>query len=85
MQNRTHLPILHKKAATNIDIIVTGMSICAAFMFFNALLAFSLRTYLVWENKKFERLDAAARAEGIDPKQGEIGLENEGYGFRNFL
>ncbi|KAH8666318.1 major facilitator superfamily transporter [Xylariales sp. PMI_506] len=65
---------------------VKGMSICAAFMFFNALLAFILRSYLVWENKKFEERDAAARAAGAaDDKMGLVALENEGYGFRNFL
>ncbi|KAI0129452.1 MFS transporter-like protein [Xylariales sp. AK1849] len=64
---------------------VTGMSICAAFMFFNALLAFALRTYLAWENRTFEERDAAARTEGVDPKQSAVGVENDGYGFRNFL
>jgi dipeptide/tripeptide permease len=71
--------------ASNAPYYITGMSICAAFMFFNAFLALGLRIYLVWENKKFERQDAASRAEGSDPAQGEIGQENEGYGFRNFL
>lgn len=64
---------------------VKGMSICAAFMFFNALLALVLRTWLVLENKKFEKKDAAARAEGFDPSKVQRGSENEGYGFRNFL
>ncbi|KAI6091472.1 MFS general substrate transporter [Hypoxylon rubiginosum] len=63
---------------------VKGMGICAGFMFFNALLALSLRTYLVWENKRFERNDEAARQVGTDLRSG-VGLENEGYGFRNFL
>lgn len=48
---------------------VKGMSICAGFMFFNALLAFLLRTYFAWENK---RLAAAERAQagvsGADEK-----------------
>ncbi|KAI2633242.1 putative MFS transporter [Hypomontagnella submonticulosa] len=64
---------------------VKGMGVCAGFMFFNALLALTLRTYLAWENKKFERNDEAMRQAGTDPKAGEVGLENEGYGFRNFL
>ncbi|KAI1374479.1 MFS general substrate transporter [Hypoxylon crocopeplum] len=64
---------------------VTGMAICAGFMFFNAFLALILRTYLSWENRKFERNDEAARQAGVDPRSGSIGLENEGYGFRNFL
>lgn len=41
---------------------VKGMSICAAFMFFNALLALLLRTYFAWENK---RLEAAERAQAV--------------------
>ncbi|KAI1861677.1 uncharacterized protein JN550_010747 [Neoarthrinium moseri] len=64
---------------------VTGMSVCAAFMFFNALLALGLRCLLAWENRKFEKKDAAERAEGFDPRKGAIGNENEGYGFRNIL
>ncbi|XXG95404.1 hypothetical protein Hte_001666 [Hypoxylon texense] len=64
---------------------VKGMGICAGFMFFNALLALALRMYLSWENGRFERNDEAARQAGTDPSLGSIGLENEGYGFRNFL
>lgn len=41
---------------------VEGMSICAAFMFFNAILAFCLRTYFAWENR---RLAAAERAQAV--------------------
>ncbi|KAI1101270.1 MFS general substrate transporter [Jackrogersella minutella] len=62
-----------------------GMSVCAGFMFFNAILALALRTYLDWENKKFEKNDAAARQAGEDPSSAAVGVENEGYGFRNFL
>ncbi|CAK7567170.1 MAG: hypothetical protein SEPTF4163_005132 [Sporothrix epigloea] len=40
---------------------VQGMSICAAFMFFNAILALALRQYFVYKNKQFERAEAAAR------------------------
>ncbi|OTA56286.1 MFS general substrate transporter [Hypoxylon sp. EC38] len=64
---------------------IMGMGVCAAFMFFNALLALVLRTYLVWENRKFEKNDEAARQAGTEPTMGSVGLENEGYGFRNFL
>ncbi|KAB5515133.1 major facilitator superfamily transporter [Coniochaeta sp. 2T2.1] len=42
---------------------VKGMSICAGFMFFNAILAILLRTYFAWENKRLaaaERSQAAA-------------------------
>ncbi|KAL7621901.1 hypothetical protein AAE478_007401 [Parahypoxylon ruwenzoriense] len=64
---------------------VTGMAVCAAFMFFNALLALSLRTYLAWENRRFEKRDEAARQAGLGPSAGQVGVENDGYGFRNFL
>lgn len=63
---------------------VKGMGICAAFMFVNALLAFTLRVYLAWENRKFEKRDAESRQNG-DAKIGPAGFENEGYGFRNVL
>ncbi|OTB02187.1 hypothetical protein M426DRAFT_204646 [Hypoxylon sp. CI-4A] len=64
---------------------IMGMAVCAGFMFFNALLALTLRTYLAWENRQFEKSDEAMRQAGTDPKAGTYGLENEGYGFRNFL
>jgi hypothetical protein len=68
---------------------VKGMSICAAFMFFNALLACALRTYLVWLNKKAELAEAELRARIEDAisheKSQQVAVENEGYGFRNFL
>ncbi|KAI0104590.1 putative MFS transporter [Daldinia grandis] len=64
---------------------VKGMGVCAGFMFFNAFLALALRIYLSWENKKFEKNDEAARQAGTDPKSNSIGIENEGYGYRNFL
>lgn len=64
---------------------VKGMSICAAFMFFNALLALTLRVYLAWENRKFEKRDAESRENGSMAKPGSEDFENEGYGFRNVL
>ncbi|KAI0477187.1 MFS transporter-like protein [Xylariaceae sp. FL0804] len=66
---------------------VKGMSVCAAFMFFNALLAVTLRTYLAWENRKFERRAEEARQAGTLPEYevNHVGLENDGYGFRNVL
>lgn len=36
---------------------VKGMSICAAFMFFNALLALLLRTYFALENRRSQRIE----------------------------
>jgi hypothetical protein len=53
-------------------------------MFFNAFLALTLRTYLAWQNRKIEKLDAEMVREGkIRTTDG--GLENEGYGFRDIL
>ncbi|KAI1263311.1 major facilitator superfamily transporter [Xylariaceae sp. FL1019] len=63
---------------------VEGMSICAAFMFFNAFLALTLRVYLAWENRKFEMRDAERRREGREEAR-RIGSEDDGYGFRNVL
>ncbi|KAI1411035.1 MFS general substrate transporter [Hypoxylon sp. FL1857] len=71
--------------ASDAPYYIMGMGICAGFMFFNALLALILRTYLAWENKRFEKIDEAARQAGTEPRMGSVGLENEGYGFRNFL
>ncbi|KAK9353239.1 major facilitator superfamily domain-containing protein [Lipomyces doorenjongii] len=63
-----------------------GMSICAAFMFFNALLAPVLRTYLTWENKRaIERESKVAVVVEGDGKRQTVAVENEGYGFRNIL
>ncbi|KAI1363410.1 major facilitator superfamily domain-containing protein [Xylaria arbuscula] len=64
---------------------VKGMSICAAFMFFNALLALTLRVYLAWENRTFEKRDAESRQNGSVCKPSSTDFENEGYGFRNVL
>jgi len=41
---------------------VKGMSVCAGFMFLNAVLALTLRQYLARQNKKAEELEAAVRA-----------------------
>ncbi|RWA10153.1 hypothetical protein EKO27_g4951 [Xylaria grammica] len=64
---------------------IKGMSICAAFMFFNALLALTLRIYLTWENRIFEKRDAESRQNGSASKPNSADFENEGYGFRNVL
>ncbi|KAI8628424.1 MFS general substrate transporter [Xylariaceae sp. FL1651] len=64
---------------------VKGMSICAAFMFFNALLALVLRIHLQWENRALEKKDAASRQTGTGTKQRSDEFEDEGYGFRNVL
>ncbi|KXJ89705.1 major facilitator superfamily domain-containing protein [Microdochium bolleyi] len=75
-----------------------GMYISAGFLFLNAVLAMALRTLLAWENRRFEKRDkeilAAASASGrasVDEsdktggKSVSVGVENEGYGFRNVL
>lgn len=73
---------------------VKGQSVCAAFLFFCCFLALSLRTLLLWENKKLDRQygtvdqqrsamqEAAARGE---TKGQEIAVENYGPLFRYVL
>ncbi|KAJ9151380.1 Major facilitator superfamily transporter [Pleurostoma richardsiae] len=58
---------------------VKGMSICAGFMFFNALLAVSLRTYFAWKNRGFEAAERAAVLEGRQDGR-EEGKEVEAVG-----
>jgi MFS family permease len=72
---------------------VKGQSVCAAFMFFTTILAITLRTLLVWENKKLDREhgtlveqkqkreEARARGEG----KAEVAVENYGPSFRYVL
>ena len=64
---------------------VKGMAVCSAFMFFNALLALTLRTYLSWQNKRMERQEAEVAPAMADEKTGSVAVENEGFGFRNIL
>lgn len=54
-------------------------------MFFNALLAFTLRTYLAWENKRFEAKEGTWQVGDASRELPKVGVENEGYGFRNIL
>ena len=69
---------------------VRGFSICAAFIFFNGLLALGLRTLLAWENRKLDRkygtrsevLAARGRAEDKESAEAE---ENYGPAFRFVL
>jgi hypothetical protein len=61
------------------------MAVCAAFMFFNALLAMTLRTYLAWQNKIADEREAEVAAAVQDEKTGNVAVENEGFGFRNIL
>lgn len=68
-----------------------GMSICAAFTFFIGILAFGLRTLLVWENKKLDTLYGSHIYEGNKSKdqshngEGTVGEENYGPHFRYIL
>ena len=67
-----------------------GMWVCAAFMLFNGLLAFALRTLLAWENKVLdEKFGAVARPDGSGNADGKeepgAGDENEGPRFRYVL
>ena len=72
-----------------------GMSICAAFMFFAAIISLALRFVLAWENRRLERkygsLPAAEKNEnGARPgdgtvNKGVVGEENYGPGFRYVL
>lgn len=72
---------------------VEGQSICAAFMGLNALLALSLRTLLVWENRKLDRkYGVVGQEERPRTDKGEekvvhayVGEENTGATFRFVL
>lgn len=56
-------------------------------MFFNAFVALVLRQYLVYLDKKAEKteLEISTAMSVEDEKRSQIGVENEGYGFRNVL
>ncbi|KAH8887525.1 major facilitator superfamily transporter [Thozetella sp. PMI_491] len=66
---------------------VRGMAICAAFMFFNGLLAALLRTFFVYENARLDKAERANQAGGSDGKAARSGLvEIEGaVGYRYVL
>ena len=73
---------------------IRGFSICAAFIFFNGLLALVLRTLLVWENKKLDakygklediRARKAGTVKGEEEEVSLVGEENYGEGFRYVL
>lgn len=72
---------------------VRGMSICAGFLFFTALLALTLRTLLAWENRKLDKLhlpdgrgETETRDEECD-RVSEVAVAAENYGatFRYIL
>ena len=70
---------------------VKGQSICAAFIFFNALLAFGLRTLLVRENKKLDEKHglrgegAITRADILAGKESAVAEENYSPTYRYVL
>lgn len=66
---------------------IEGMSICAAFMFFSALLALIQRFFLVRANAKLDRKYGAVDTKGRPGSSGteEVALENYGSHFRFIL
>jgi hypothetical protein len=74
---------------------VKGQSICAAFMFFNGLLALSLRTLLAYQNRKLdkqygtieEQKNRIASTEGTKEAavEANTGVENFGPMYRYVL
>ncbi|EMR72243.1 putative mfs transporter protein [Eutypa lata UCREL1] len=64
---------------------IEGMSICAAFMFFSAILALSQRQLLVWENSKLDRKYGAIAKDRTSSKPEDTALENYGPNFRYVL
>lgn len=70
---------------------VKGQSICAAFIFFNGLLAFGLRRMLVWENKKLDEkygsrvAPTVSRTGDQTGKESAVAEENYGPTFRYIL
>ncbi|KAK5996346.1 MFS transporter prlL [Cladobotryum mycophilum] len=65
--------------ATEAPRYIKGQYICAAFMFFTTLLAFTLRLLLVRNNKKLDR------QQGWANKQNDNGVENNSPSFRYVL
>ena len=62
------------------------MSICAAFMFFAAIMAIVLRILLVWENKRLDRKYNNKTAIGRETtKDAAFAVENYGPNFRYVL
>jgi len=80
---------------------VKGQSVCAAFMFFVAVLALALRTLLWWENKQLDKKFGLVSEQGVraetekamreteqhkdDGGDAAVGLENYGPMFRYVL
>lgn len=65
---------------------IKGMTICAAFTFFAAVMAFALRVLLVWENRKLDQKYNNKSGEGRETDQDAvIGVEDYGPCFRYVL
>ena len=65
---------------------VKGMSICAAFMFFAAVMALALRILLVWENRKLDQRYDNKAGERRERDQGAgVAVEDYGPKFRYVL
>ena len=65
---------------------VKGMSICAAFMFFSAVMAFALRILLVWENRKLDQRYYTKPGQAREKDQGAaVAVEDYGPNFRYVL
>ncbi|KAH6630787.1 major facilitator superfamily domain-containing protein [Chaetomium sp. MPI-SDFR-AT-0129] len=63
---------------------VKGMSICASFMFFSALIAIAQRGVLMWQNSRLDRKYGPVKREGLNESDG-VGVENYGPSFRYVL
>ncbi|KAI1775691.1 MFS general substrate transporter [Hypoxylon cercidicola] len=55
---------------------IMGMSVCAAFMFFSALLALGQRWLLTWENTKLDRQYGATAQSNALTESNDISMEN---------
>ena len=64
---------------------IKGMSVCAAFMFFSAAMAFALRILLVWENKKLDQKFNNKSGEGSETDHAAVAVEDYGPNFRFVL
>lgn len=63
---------------------VEGMSVCAAFMFFSAVLALAQRLLLVWENHRLDRKHGPVVKDGTGASS-NLATENYGPSFRYVL
>ncbi|KAI1471582.1 MFS general substrate transporter [Daldinia caldariorum] len=61
---------------------IKGMSVCAAFMFFSALLALFQRLLLMWENAQLDRKYGTKTKDKTTAESKDIATENYGPNFR---